>query len=290
MRQALWLAGGGKVSCFDLSNLTTSEDMYLFDEVSESRTLKVGGITLKPMLWGIPTKTVTTSKIGLWQVGKSMYDWAENLTNRLILSSKTKRPIPRESLVRIFNEDREWVADDSGLIDLCLQDCKHLASQAFTIGLVSDDVKLARRMASSANVVVLLASPEEILRILQPGTVTSQLKLSVEWWNAHRERKSYLGSADSAFIYMDTGSIMSAAAKLEYDMTERKIFRKTLRSTSLTSQRDGEKRKARYEVRFLPRLTKFRVRQINPVTENRYYRPMVDSTGLYSESSYEQSG
>jgi hypothetical protein len=93
MRQALWLAGGGKVSCFDLSNLTTSEDMYVYDEVSEARTLKVGGITLRPMLWGIPTKTVTTSKIGLWQIGKSMYDWAENLTRRLILAGESRRPL-----------------------------------------------------------------------------------------------------------------------------------------------------------------------------------------------------
>jgi hypothetical protein len=83
--EAQWIQSGMKGPTFTSSDLSYSEDMYLEDEISMNKVLRVPDIMLKPEFMGrnhVYKRTV--ARAGLWQVSSTMEEWATDTVNQLL--------------------------------------------------------------------------------------------------------------------------------------------------------------------------------------------------------------
>lgn len=212
---ANWIFNGAKGDVYSIEDLTSSEDIFLREEVSVEETLKVGNLTLHPIIGPVRKDIRTSSKVGLYQINQSMEQWAEGLANRITAErDRQGGPVDHLSLLRIFEEDPEWVNDDTLLIQMCLRDTANFAKASCAVLLVSNDNRLGNQMANTCNVTVYrIGSLDYVLyctnrgmdpqaRQVDPKDLTHLLKL----------RTSQRGSI--RFVYIDTGSVASACAEL----------------------------------------------------------------------------
>jgi len=162
---AEWVYRNGAKEFYSLNDISFSEDMFFRDEVSSEETFKVGGITLYPIYNHTGLKPVVTrNKVGLYEIGSTMEEWADDLSSRL----KNKRdelgkPIPHDTLHEIFMEDPEWVNDDSGLIATCIKDHLSTTAKTASVVLVTGDRRLSRQMANSCNLSIFRIHPREYI-------------------------------------------------------------------------------------------------------------------------------
>jgi hypothetical protein len=224
--QARWLSDGGRGEAHDISSLTSTEDMFVRSEVSTEESFRVGGIPLRILTSGKAREEYTSSKVGLYQINNSMFDWAEKLCSRLVEERQMLGvPISAPHLSSIFNEDREWVNDDTLIISQCLIDVgKH--TKATHVALISDDRRLAGQMANTCNVTVIRISSRSAILKVQRERWDSQTHVSV------REAESMLSTTSMAgtrllSVYTDTGSIAAACAKYDASTSipEKRVFK-----------------------------------------------------------------
>jgi len=212
---ANWLLHGAKSEYFSISDLGQSHDIFVRDEVSTEQEFRVGGIPLRPVQ-GANRVLETSRRVGLYEISKSMEEWSENLMARLLSSSeKFGRPLPREILTQEFNQDREWVNDDSGIIAQALLDTQYL-DQRYHVLLISADKRLGNQLSRTCNVIVLRLDPSHFITAMEIESWNSSRYISYEEISPHLPFINHkLKGVSSGKVYYDHGSISAAASKLE---------------------------------------------------------------------------
>jgi len=262
---AEWVYRNGQGENFSLRDVTISEDIFVRDEVSAEETFKVGGITLRPYFSGGEKVLTTKTSVGLYKINKTMEEWSEDLLQRLIEERSRKgRPLKPIEAMPIFNKDREWVNDDSGLIAQCLNDTGGEKNR-YTVALVSDDRRLANQMAETCNVTVLRVRTDDFARllILKGDEISSstQADFLVEY------------GLKFDFQYVDTGSLLASARN--YAEEDGVTYRRTVRSTGW---KDGTRFSSIV-------LEKVRVKRIYKETHRPVTRPKMYRSGSRAHGS-----
>jgi len=158
---AEWLFYGGKSENFSIEDLTSSEDLFIRTEVSEDESLRVGSIPLRPII-GNQKIVLTTTSIGLYQIGSGMYEWADNLFRRLVEHrDRLERPLSRDDALQDYEVNPEWVNDDTLIIGRCRRDTAGYAMRSATVVLVSADKRLGKQLSDSCNVQVYRIDPRQ---------------------------------------------------------------------------------------------------------------------------------
>lgn len=212
---AQWLASGAKFENFSIEDLTITEDLHSREDVSEEQTFKVGGLILRPIVGYDIKRVVTTTKVGLYEINKSMEEWAENLYRRLLNHRVDGKPISRDDVLKEVMTDPEWVNDDTGLIEQCLQLTSSLHQRSARVVLVSLDKRLANQMSNTCNVQVERLHPlAYIMRMRWHGkdpVNDRHLALSLLGKDIpSRERVDPIRQ-----IFVDTGSVAAVLTNLE---------------------------------------------------------------------------
>jgi hypothetical protein len=157
-----WISLGGKGEAFTIEDLIFSEDMYVFDEVSLARSMRVAHIPLTPIFLNKEViENRTRSDIGLWQMTASKLEWAERITDQLINLRSTVKDPGYQNVFPIFYENREWVNDDSLLIRKCADIAK--SKTKVSVILLSSDARLGKRMARTTGLPIARVDPIEVI-------------------------------------------------------------------------------------------------------------------------------
>lgn len=214
LNHAKWIQRGAKGEYLTILDMPSSEDMFLRSEVSKEETLRVEGLFISP---DIPKPGVyTEARVGLWQVSSSMEEWADNIAYQLLEKrNQLGRPLDRLELLEIYHVDREWVNDDS-LIIADVKERTARCARTSDVALISQDVKLAKRLARTCNLRVILCEPEKAYNHF-PGRVwNSKTQITTqEFYLALEKQYRILNSVqEPACVVIDTGSMESALAKL----------------------------------------------------------------------------
>lgn len=212
---AQWLASGAKYEDFSIEDLTITEDLYSREDVSEEQTFKVGGLTLRPYFGNKPKLVRTTTKIGLYQINSSMNEWADDLHRRLLNHRVQGIPLKRDDVLTEIMKDPEWVNDDTGLIEQCLQLTSALHQRSARVVLVSTDKRLANQMSNTCNVQVERLSPLSYILWMRengkdPILDRAEAKFLLEGKIPSRERSDPIRA-----VYVDTGSVAHFLSNLE---------------------------------------------------------------------------
>lgn len=214
---AEWLFFGGKSDNFSIEDLTSSEDLFVRTEVSEDESLRVGSIPLRPII-GNPKIVRTTTTVGLYQIGSGMYEWAEDLSSRLIQRRlRVQRPLNRNDALLEYQVDPEWVNDDTLIIARCLQDTVGRAKSSTTVGLVSADKRLGNQLANSCNVAVIRVDPRPYIvmcRELQRSPLVEPDPSDLAKLLPEFPEKRHLRC-----VYIDSGSVNAYLARVCSDET-----------------------------------------------------------------------
>eukprot|EP00737_Agarophyton_chilense_P000945 gb/GEZJ01001053.1/.p1 GENE.gb/GEZJ01001053.1/~~gb/GEZJ01001053.1/.p1 ORF type:complete len:709 (-),score=17.24 gb/GEZJ01001053.1/:103-2229(-) len=254
---AEWLFLNGQGEVYSLSDVSFSQDVFLREEVSEEETFKVEGIPLNVVSsLGIKAQRTVTN-IGLYQINDSMLEWCENhIENLKKHRASLGRPLNAKEVGPIFNMNREWVNDDAGIIAKCLNMFSNGRIRQ-KICLVSDDKRLANQIAQTCNLVVYRASPKDYVLYCRSIGVEPR----------DRAGGNHPSINECAYTFIDTGSIASAKAKMEYDPELRMILnRKVLRTWC---ERGTRRSVVEYTTTDCARV---RTRTHHPVTLPRYWR------------------
>mmetsp|Transcript_695 Transcript_695/g.1445 ORF Transcript_695/g.1445 Transcript_695/m.1445 type:complete len:740 (-) Transcript_695:74-2293(-) len=216
MEHANWLSKGAKGKTLCLFDIPTTTDMYVKSEVSVEESLKVGGLQLN--VQGsegyIPQRTVT--KVGLYEISSTMEQWCDDKMSELIAKrAEVKRPLRRADLLPIFSKDREWVNDDTLLVEECIESTKHLSSNA-VVALVSADRRLANQMSRQANVNVVLIDPASVVKAFPSKTWNSSVGLSpAEVFSKYPKKHPFVLAREPDLVLIDSGSLSSSLSGLE---------------------------------------------------------------------------
>jgi hypothetical protein len=245
--QMEWLCLGGKGEAFSIQDLLFSEDMYLREEVSADATLKVPNIPLRPQAGkSLALPVMTTTKTGLWQVSESQLEWSERIVQELKLVRETRGNPSYQDVFPIFYRNREWVNDDSLLIARASQIAAGKTSCSLL--LVSGDKRLARAMARTTSLTVVLVSPVIAARNARRTVYDAEQTMSVTEVIGFEAKRNLLSSEFPPVydeVLIDTGSLSAACQRLDVDSDDGQVG-KTYWSSQLV--RTGNIDGTRYEV------------------------------------------
>jgi hypothetical protein len=262
-------------------DLTTSEDMFVREEVSTEESFKVPGIPLSPIVGDRIHRERTKARVGLYQINSTMEEWAEDLTTRLInRAEEVGRPLPVDALLEECHADPEWVNDDSHLIKAAID---IVAGENLDIHkcilLVSSDKRLANQMANQANTYVYRLSPADFVRYCHHVGKNPQSFSDDDLRTLENRCIKYTRSRDRPHVLIDTGSLAAAMAPLE-EVGPNLVIRKTLKTGIIEGKRTSTyvliETKAPYKRRLEP---------ITPLLRPRFYR----NTDRGESSNYSSS-
>jgi len=212
---AEWLFFGGKSENFSIEDLTSSEDLFVRTDVSEDETLRVGSIPLRP-IYGKSKKVLTTTTIGLYQIGSGMYEWASDLTERLISRRKElKRPLDRDNALTEFQVNPEWVNDDTLIIARCLRDTGGRAMTSTTVALISADKRLGNQLSNTCNVAVVRVDPRQYILYcheINRNPLDEPDPVLLRTYLSNMEKVHQL-----EHVYVDTGSVNAFLSRVDID-------------------------------------------------------------------------
>jgi len=278
---AEWLFFGGKSDVFSIEDLTSSEDLFLRTEVSEEETMKVGLIPLRPLVGNVQRKVLTTTTVGLYEIGSGMYEWAADLTTRLVnRRDLMERPLgPSDALIE-YRKDPEWVNDDTLIISRCLQETGGRAQRTTSVALVSADKRLANQLSNTCNVTVAAIHPTEYISTmlgmgLPPIQELDPVILS-----------SYFGAGYKpvSVVYVDTGSVNSFLARIE--SADRGNMNVSYVTGYCGGRKTSEPRKVSYNVLKIPITRALNPKIIFPIQRPKRFR---SSNSFGSETSARRS-
>lgn len=276
---AEWLFSGGKSERFSIEDLTSSEDLYLRSEVSEEETFKVGNIPLRPIHSSGTKRVETTTKVGLYQINQSMYEWASNLTNRLVEAREEGKSLPPHVAHRVFSEDPEWVNDDTSIIGRCLHDTRTLSMKSARVVLVSMDKRLANQLSNTCNVQVDRLHPGAfILWALREGVDPMSQDIDPQLLEPLIDQRNR--GDPIRHVYVDTGSVSAVMATLQEidEGAHREIF---VRDLIETGRDDHGHRFVRYSLREIPEENrKFRTLPVRPTLRPKKYLHKSSDTSV----------
>jgi len=278
---AQWIASGAKYENFSIEDLTITEDLHSREDVSEEQTFKVGGLVLRPIIGDKIQRIETTTKVGLYEINKSMEQWAEDTFRRLLSHRVEGKPLRRDDVLTEIMKDPEWVNDDTGLIELCLRDTSSLHQRSARVVLVTMDKRLSNQMSNTCNVQVERLHPASyVLRMRELGKDPihdrDQALLLLAGMIPARERSDPIRQ-----IYVDTGSVAHILTNLEeYEQGVPSSVKK--REYISSGVRDDGHRWTRYALRDIPQtMTVLRTEPIRPVLRDRRFRHS-QSSGISS--------
>jgi hypothetical protein len=231
-QHARWIFHGCRSETFHISNIITTENMFLADDILDPGTLRVSGIKLITKGHKHEHFRYTTSKPGLYRIGKGMEDWADNLVNSLESAVKLyDRPIPRDVLLDIFANAREWVTDDDILIAAArtgvYNDIAHNP-----IIFVSTDRPLSRKLADAIGTNIWRVHPAPLLCLREEWDNTSKLTAK----EVLPLLKPVKGP-QARFVIIDTGSLQaeSSLAIESSPITRTIVSRRLIHHTTLSN-------------------------------------------------------
>lgn len=206
-----WIVRGGKGEVLTIYDFYSPDDMYVTDEVSSENTLKIPGVTVRPLVALQSAREQTTiTKLGLWQISESQEQWADNLVDQLIAArSFFGGPIPRRPLLDLYMRNREWVSDDSLIIEEASRAVADQGPQLLM--LVSKDIRLGNQLAASTGCPVLRFKPQSIVQLGLREVYNSSTKFDVNELERIIPRGYDLPPGKRLSVYTDTGSLESAA-------------------------------------------------------------------------------
>jgi len=203
---AMWVYLNGQGENYSLRDVTLSEDIFVREEVSVEETFKVGGIPLRPYFHGGEKLRLTRTRVGLYNINQPMEEWSEDLLQRLKLERAAKgRPLKPHEVGPICDMNREWVNDDTGLIDQC-QRLTSGSKASYKVILVSNDRRLANQMAETCNVTVTRLSPSEYSRLAHSDGIELSAETNPEFLRNH--------GVPADYIFVDTGSVSAVSVKM----------------------------------------------------------------------------
>jgi hypothetical protein len=221
---AEWLAKG-KGEIYSLSDLPTSEDMFLLDEVSVERTMRVPGILLRPIANKVMAPVVTRAKLGLWQVSQTIEEWADATVKSLKEErERLGRPLGLQEVEPVLVRNREFTSDDPYILHSCIEDCaSEVKSQ--TIFVISSDKKLCRRISQLTSDFVVRLEPALVIAKLQMQNINYGTQFTVPLIESILpENFCQVNRIPPARrVYVDTGSLEANAIVLGYKRDESRV-------------------------------------------------------------------
>lgn len=236
---AKWITDGSKGEIFSLSDIPVSEDMFIRAEVSSEKTMKIPGITLKPIRKHGNASVVTVAKLGLWQISKPMEQWCqEKVNNMLQLRPLYPDGIPAAAVRKILRKDPEWVSDDSMIIGKVYEDLANEISTC-TIAVITTDKRLCRQLAQTTNSIVIGVHPWAAAFACGATSYDAQFEVSTDQvirmfedgWFARRSIR------EPKHVYVDTGSTEAALQLMDYDPGSNNYYIDTLLATENNGSR-----------------------------------------------------
>jgi hypothetical protein len=258
-----WLCSGGKGLAYTIDDLLPSQDMYLTEEVSLEATMRVPGIPLKPLIGNKYVTKETVARIGIWDSNPSLDSWADRLISRMN-ESRAYGIIPVASDVLGFlREDREWVSDDSIIIELVRQDTFGLPPQ--TVLVVTTDRKLCKAICDATGNYVVVVHPDVLIHL----SGRSQLDASMTFRTELAALKDLINLREArpaiTYMYVDYGSLKATAIG-SYPTQEQSPFYKTrlVKRVDWKSNRFPEGRELRERFQVVDDVLNFRAQLISP--------------------------
>jgi hypothetical protein len=264
LEDVFWLSRGGVGEVYTLHDITRSEDMFIRAEVSAEESMKVPGLTLITRLSSgqPPLVRTTKAKVGLWEVSQATEEWADQCVDELrTIRDSGYTPGPREVL-HILSRNREWVSDDSILIELAREYTQ--GKPVGTLMLISADIKLGRHMAKATGFHVVIIHPESVIKNIPRDQWSALTEVSLGDMSGLL-RGAYLeGSVPTPQrIFVDTGSLSAFAMKLESVRNAFGQLTGALQKTTLIySDYTADGRVARYQSVLVNRSEPFRAKII----------------------------
>jgi hypothetical protein len=277
---AEWLSLGGKGKTLTLNDLPKSEDMFFRKEVSGEESMKVSGITLNVEGSTKYISQTTVAKVGLYQINSSMQEWADNLSSKL--ADFTTRPVPRHEILTLFNENREWVNDDTMLIAQCGIDCAGKDKNT-CVALISNDKRLANQMARTNNIWVVLVDPLSVLECFEKKVWDASTSFTPEemYQKVFPADQARIGLSAFVAVYTDTGAILALLSKVELE--ERAFERKITIKRPVSSENQNGVRKEIYDLEEISSGSYLRIKVFTPEGLRNKRLKKLHS---YSSSSY----
>jgi hypothetical protein len=274
-----WLFQGGEGKTSSIRDIIRPENMYLRDEISVEESMKVGDIPLRVM-YSRRTQTYhTTTRVGLYQINKSMLEWSQQVGDKLREAALIKKPIPRHLVTHILSKDREWVNDDTLIISECIKDTSGRDDRTEVL-LVSTDKRLANQLCQTCNVIVVLVDP-----ISLPGCFPNRIWNSASTITVEEAFEKYPQNM-KVFrkipfkVYIDTGSVLAHLHNVEKTQVKTAKGEETffVRRVPISSGINSEgKRFAQYRHESIAATTTFRVKIYDPRSLRKYgtrYKPV----------------
>lgn len=269
---AEWLFFGGKSEHFSVEDLTSSEDLFLRTEVSEDETMRVGSIPLRPII-GKSKMVLTTTTVGLYQIGVGMNEWASDLTTRLVnRRNDLNRSLTPEDALSEYEVSPEWVNDDTLIIARCLRDTTGRAARSTSVALVSDDKRLGNQLSETCNVHVFRISAQSYISLAAHMNLNPVKEMDSFVVGSYiRKSKQH---AQISHVYVDTGSVNASLAKVDA-IDESSIYIRRTDSSSFAAK-SGQRTHV-YDIIPIPIRADLRYMIHVPVTRPKLFRSS-DST------------
>lgn len=230
-----FLFNGGKGETYSIEDLSFCEDMFVRTEVSDEETYKIGNLVLHPLIGLQAKRVVTKTKVGLYQISQSMEEWASTILSELQSRRQPGGPVRREDALQVYEKYPEWVNDDTLLIERCLRDTASRNYRSVRVLLISSDRRLGNQMAQTCNVTVSRVEPLDYIKLMESTDL--QFLSKQESLQYAAIQLNTRGRSDGiTCTYVDTGSVMAAASKLDVQpLDDRTQFvRREVRETGFT--------------------------------------------------------
>jgi hypothetical protein len=208
----------GKIYCAE--DIRISGPMWLTKEVDQGHLMKVPGIPLN-----IPQKTgwkreVTKTSQGLWQISRSMEEWANKKLDQLLelREELNGEPLPAQYVNGVYNHDVEWTRDDVGIYRTCVELSTEARIDTFVI--VSADNAMMQQICNTLSCYVLKISPVELAFMLterETKLLDSELLLRVsDIENRNTKIRKHISARTRVhdYLILDTGACKAALSFL----------------------------------------------------------------------------
>jgi hypothetical protein len=226
-----WIAKGGNGEVFNIFDLTHSEDMYVLEEVSESRTLRVKGIQITPLFNRMPIVTKETrSEIGKWQITETKLEWGKRILQQLTDLRAQGKTLYHQDVFPIMAQNPEWVNDDTLIVRRLIEELKEQPKQ--TVLLVTADKRLARNAAKTTGFPIATVDPQSVTVNVTGKEFNAEMVLTPsEVLMADEGKKNLLIGHPPVYkhVFIDTGSLEAYAQRVVVQPNGRNYYRRLLR-------------------------------------------------------------
>jgi hypothetical protein len=259
----MWLCSGGKGVAYTIDDLLPSYDMYLREEVSLEETMRVPGINLTPKIGKHYVTKTTVAKIGIWDTNPSLDAWADRFIGQMNLTREMGIIPSARDVLSFLREDREWVSDDSIIIESVRQDTFGLPNQ--TVLVVTTDRKLCKTISEATGNYVVIVHPDVLIYFSGQRQLSSVRNYSTELAQIRGHIDLKGARPPITFSYVDYGALKAIAIR-DYPQQDDPVFSKTrvTKRVAWVSNRFPEGRELRERFTTVNEVLDFRAQILSP--------------------------